>query len=140
MNYVQKNLKYNLPRKRKEKGLSQSALAHELGIKAPTLSAYEQGTVTPSLEIAVAIACILECSLDDLVGVKQPHCADKEMLFSKIEGKLDILQKSQEMIDNEIKACESFKKYYSLADSVPDDEYDEFCNQIRIYLEEKNNK
>lgn len=53
--------------------LSQSALAHQLGIGRSTLVEYESGATVPSLTVAVRLAQALEVSLDWLCGLGQPR-------------------------------------------------------------------
>jgi transcriptional regulator with XRE-family HTH domain len=53
---------------RKEQGISQTALATQLGIHKNVLGRYERSEVLPSIEIARNIADILDVSLDYLTG------------------------------------------------------------------------
>ena len=53
---------------RKEKGISQTAFAEQLGIHKNVLGRYERGEVSPSIRIARHIADILDVSLDYLTG------------------------------------------------------------------------
>jgi len=53
---------------RKEKGISQTDLASQLGIHKNVLGRYERNEVFPSIDIARKIADILEVSLDYLTG------------------------------------------------------------------------
>lgn len=53
---------------RKEKALSQDALAKELGVHGAVIGRYERGEVRPSIEMASKIAEALGVSLDYLVG------------------------------------------------------------------------
>ena len=53
---------------RKEKGLSQTDLANELGIHKNVLGRYERGEATPSVDVAPKIADLLNVSLDFLTG------------------------------------------------------------------------
>lgn len=54
--------------RRKEKGMSQTALAVEIGIHKNVLGRYERNEVFPSIEIARKIADVLDVSLDFLTG------------------------------------------------------------------------
>ena len=62
---------------RKEKGISQTDLASQLGVHKNVLGRYERNEVFPSIDIARKIADILEVSLDFLTG-KEPIQIDKE--------------------------------------------------------------
>ena len=53
---------------RKDKGISQTDLAAQLGIHKNVLGRYERNEVFPSIDIARKIADILEVSLDYLTG------------------------------------------------------------------------
>ena len=53
---------------RKEKGISQTDLATQLGIHKNVLGRYERNEVNPSIETARKIADILDVSLDYLAG------------------------------------------------------------------------
>ena len=53
---------------RKEKGLSQTDLAAQLGIHKNVLGRYERGEATPSVDVARKIADLLDVSLDFLTG------------------------------------------------------------------------
>jgi len=53
---------------RKQQGISQTALAEQLGIHKNVLGRYERNEVLPSIEIARKIADILDVSLDYLTG------------------------------------------------------------------------
>lgn len=53
---------------RKEKKISQDALAKKIGVHAAVIGRYERDEVKPSIEMASQIAEALEVSLDYLVG------------------------------------------------------------------------
>lgn len=53
---------------RKEKELSQKQLASQIYIAQNSLSQIETSTAKPSLEVLVALADALECSVDYLLG------------------------------------------------------------------------
>ena len=53
---------------RKEKKISQEALAKSVGVHAPVIGRYERDEVKPSIEMATKIATALGTSLDYLVG------------------------------------------------------------------------
>lgn len=56
-----------LRRIRKERGMSQEALAKQLDVKQNTVSQWETGARNPSLPMLLRITEILECSMNDLV-------------------------------------------------------------------------
>lgn len=53
---------------RKRKNLSQSVLGKEIGTSGDIIGRYERGIITPSIEVIMKIAEILEVSIDFLVG------------------------------------------------------------------------
>lgn len=54
---------------RKNKGLTQQQLAQRLGVTKALISAYENLTRKPSLDILVRLSNILNCSTDYILGV-----------------------------------------------------------------------
>ena len=58
----------NLARIRKDRGLSQSALAEMVGVSYPRISEYERGVKSPLMTTVERIADALQCSLDELTG------------------------------------------------------------------------
>lgn len=59
-----KKLGQNIKTFRTEAGLSQRDLAEKIGVTAASLSAYERGTQTPSIEVVSAIADVFEVRID----------------------------------------------------------------------------
>ena len=53
---------------RKEKGLTQTALAEKLDISVKKLGAWEQGRAEPCIEDLCMIANFFDCTLDELIG------------------------------------------------------------------------
>lgn len=60
-----------LKRIRKEQKLTQREFSSKIGVTAASLSAYENGTQIPSIEIAFRIAITFHVSLDWLCGIKK---------------------------------------------------------------------
>lgn len=57
----------NLKNLRMSKKLTQKQLAERLGVERTTVSMWETGNSSPSLEILKKIAQVLDCSIDNLV-------------------------------------------------------------------------
>lgn len=76
------NFVFNLKILRQEKGLTQKDLADAIGIPYQNISDYERSVREPSLERAMQIATILECSLDDLVDTERYIKDYHEFLYS----------------------------------------------------------
>jgi len=58
----------NLVQLRKERNLSQEAVAKKINIGARAYQNYEYGQRVPPLSVAIALADLFEISLDELVG------------------------------------------------------------------------
>lgn len=54
---------------RKQRGLTQTDLAGQVGITQPLVSDYERGRLQMSAEMAVRFALVLKVSCDELLGV-----------------------------------------------------------------------
>lgn len=66
MEAVLKSEQVELSELRKEKGLSQKALAQELGVNRVTISNYENGLRTPRLKDAMIIARLFNTSVENI--------------------------------------------------------------------------
>lgn len=64
---------------RKQKKLSQSALGKLIGTSGDVIGRYERGDISPSVDVVVKIADVLEVSVDYLIG-KTSLALDKEAL------------------------------------------------------------
>ncbi len=62
------NIGENLKRLRKARGLTQAALAEAVGVGAPMIAQIERGTKALSVQLAVAIAQTLHCTVGELAG------------------------------------------------------------------------
>jgi transcriptional regulator with XRE-family HTH domain len=67
-NYEVNNFGKRLTEVRKEKKISQDAVAKKIGVHGAVIGRYELDEVKPSIEVATQIAEVLEVSLDYLVG------------------------------------------------------------------------
>lgn len=61
----------NLQKLRKQKSLTQEALAEAVGVARQTIAKWEAGESTPDLEISGRLASALEVTLDDLVNAPE---------------------------------------------------------------------
>ncbi|NLY37558.1 MAG: helix-turn-helix transcriptional regulator [Tissierellia bacterium] len=66
-------MKNNLERLRKEKGLSQEALASILSVSRQTVSSIETGKYNPSLELAFKIAGYFKTSIENIFEYKEEN-------------------------------------------------------------------
>jgi transcriptional regulator with XRE-family HTH domain len=60
-----------LGRLRREKGITQAEMAELLGISQPIVSDYERGELRLHGELIVKLAEILDCSADELLGLRE---------------------------------------------------------------------
>lgn len=58
---------------RKNTNLSQSQAARHIGVSSSSISAYESGDKTPSLEILIKLCNLYHVSADYLLGVSYPR-------------------------------------------------------------------
>lgn len=63
------NLSENLRRLRQERGLTQSALAEQLGVSDRAVSRWERGFSCPDVSLLPRLALLLDTSVDALLGV-----------------------------------------------------------------------
>ncbi len=63
---IKKNLKFEI----EHCGKSKTEIAKELGISKPTLSQYLSGRILPSLATFAKLCEIIDCSADDILGLK----------------------------------------------------------------------
>ncbi len=61
----------NLLKIRKQKNLTQEALAEAVGVARQTIAKWEAAESAPDLELAGKLAAVLEVSLDDLVNAPE---------------------------------------------------------------------
>ena len=76
-------LSENLARIRKEKGLTQEALAVKLNVVRQTVSKWEKGIAVPDADTLCAIADALDVSAAQLLG--QPEKTEKTDMASIVE-------------------------------------------------------
>lgn len=71
-----------LQQKRSSIKLSQKEVANAVGVNPSVISNYENGERTPSVEVLMALASLLHCSVDYLLGIeKSSHASiDVSML------------------------------------------------------------
>ena len=64
-----------MARYRKEKRLTQTALAEAMGTIQPLISDYERDRLRPNAEVIVAFATVLDISTDELLGLNKLESA-----------------------------------------------------------------
>lgn len=81
---------YNFRKYREEKGVTQQFVALSLGVKAPSVNEWESGKSNPNLKNLIALARLLDVSIDRLLGVdtNAPCADDSEIEWNFDEKKL----------------------------------------------------
>lgn len=72
---ISKNIKFY----RKRKGLNQSQLASQIGVKQGTIANYERGTRTPTIEILLQISEVLGISITGLISEEIEESKEQEV-------------------------------------------------------------
>ena len=57
---------------RKNKGISQKVLAETLGVDQSTGSLWESGKTFPRPDVAIRLACALDCTIEDIYRTREP--------------------------------------------------------------------
>jgi transcriptional regulator with XRE-family HTH domain len=83
-----------LKKYREDKGMTQAELAAKVGVSAVTITRYEKGVREPNMDTLSKIAKILECTLDDMLGVRTIVDGD---VSDELNDYLDELHKRPEM-------------------------------------------
>lgn len=82
-----------------KKGLSQEQVAELVGIKAGTISSYETGNVTPSVEILMKLASTFNASADYLLGIDREKALFIDGLSEHHVGLLEQIASEFKKID-----------------------------------------
>ncbi|WP_199153348.1 helix-turn-helix domain-containing protein [Chromobacterium sp. ASV23] len=79
LNVEQLNLRVAkaVARYRKARGLTQEALAEQLGIGLEAVSRLERGRITPTLPRLLGLAQALHCGVNDLLAETSPNPSDQ---------------------------------------------------------------
>ena len=73
----------NLQKLRKQKSLTQEALAEAVGVTRQTIAKWETGESAPDLEMSGKLASVLNVSLDDLVNAPEDELDGKPGMQGK---------------------------------------------------------
>ena len=68
----------NIRRIRKDKGLTQAYVARQAGITQAMLCWIERGNRNPTLQVGMAIAKVLGCTVDDLLAGYEPGAMEDD--------------------------------------------------------------
>ena len=64
------SVKNNLQTIREQRGIAAAQLARDVGVSRPTIYAIEAGVYTPNTHIALELARVLECRVEDLFSLE----------------------------------------------------------------------
>ena len=64
-------ISYNLKQEIEQSGKSKTEIARAIGVSNPTVSQYLSGRIQPSLSTLSKLCTFLNCSADDILGVKK---------------------------------------------------------------------
>lgn len=109
-----KKVGQRIQHKRKIKGLTQAELAASCGCTSNHLSAIENGTNKPSLEMIIKISILLDESTDYFL-MDTPHAYPKYLVEAQIEERLHrcntkMLQTFIGILDNLLELQDSFEE------------------------------
>jgi transcriptional regulator with XRE-family HTH domain len=79
-------LSNNIKTLRKEKGMSQSELAHMLEVSQTTITHYEKGVRQPTIDTLMNLSHIFNVSVDELLGHRAIGESDKKLDVKKIQA------------------------------------------------------
>lgn len=136
---IKENISKNIAKYRKEKGLSQSALAEMVGAKnLTTVSSWERGISSPDADTIIKLCSLFDITLYDLYEVSNTPdtvtAAQKEFL-SKYEY-LDTHGKRivDMVLDEEYSRCENAASAYLMPVAAHNDDASE--EQLRLMQED----
>lgn len=93
---------------RKENNLSQAEFANMLQVSRTTVVSYEKGTKEPTLYVLFRAAKIMNCSLDELVGINSPE--NKVKLYNSLDDNNTL--KLQEELNKKLNILNNLIKRY----------------------------
>ena len=93
---------------RKENNLSQKELADMLQVSRPTIISYEKGTTEPTLYVLFRAAKVMNCSLDELVGINSPE--NKVKIYNNLDDNSTL--KLEEELNKKLNTLNKLIKRY----------------------------
>lgn len=96
--YNNENFCKQLSNKLKERKMTQKQLSELTGISDTTVAFYVSGKRSPNLHIAYKIANALECTVDELTGVKNSYYFDNKEVSAIVSMYLMINEKGKSQL------------------------------------------
>ena len=95
----------NLKHLRKEKALTQEALAEHLGVSFQTISKWERGETYPDIMLLPVISAFFDVSVDDLLGTDKVKKQQKVKAYTELFEKMQLCEVSSvlEKYENAVK-------------------------------------
>ena len=93
---------------RKENNLSQAEFANMLQVSRTTVVSYEKGTKEPTLYVLFRAAKVMNCSLDELVGINSPE--NKVKLYNSLDDNKTL--KLEEELNKKLNTLNKLIKSY----------------------------
>lgn len=93
---------------RKENNLSQEEFANMLQVSRTTIVSYEKGTTEPTLYVLFRAAKVMNCSLDELVGINSPE--NKVKVYNRIDDENTL--KFEEELNEKLNVLNKLIKSY----------------------------
>lgn len=97
---------------RKENNLSQAEFANMLQVSRTTVVSYEKGTKEPTLYVLFRAAKVMNCSLDELVGINSPE--NKVKLYNSLDDNntLKLEEELNEKLNTLNKLIKSYRRSF----------------------------
>ncbi len=80
---------YRVKEARKKKGLTQEQVGNELGVTKVSVSGYENGTRTPTLETFLDLIYLLELPVDYALGMETSVVNEEDVPYKKKISEID---------------------------------------------------
>jgi transcriptional regulator with XRE-family HTH domain len=106
---------------RKEKNLSQGELAQQVGTDARQISRYENGHITPSVEVVAKLAQVLDVSVDYLLfedSPRRPLKVEDQDLLEKLQDVQHLSEEDRTSILHILDALVAKSKIKSFAQGL----------------------
>ena len=111
----------NLKKLREEEGLTQKELAEKMEVAKATIYFYEQGKVSPSVEMLIKLADYFNCSIDYLLGHKPQNVLYLDSLTDEQKEAVELVK---QLNDKQV------LKVIGYIERIKDTPFEEVVNKI----------